>query len=385
MGAFTAVAVLTTCVGTAAAETRVFNASTGEQTFPVPAGVTSVQVTATGQSGRGGLRPNGRGAIVTGTLTVTPGSTLFVEVGAFNGGGAPNGGGASDVRTIPVSAGASSLASRLLIAAGGGGPGTFPPATPGLDADSPTTTPSCSGGGASENGGGTAGTGGGSTGTAGRGGNGASSAGGGGGGLWGGGGGGAPGGSYCGGGGGFSKVPPGGSKALAALDTPPSLAITFTPPAGAGGQGGGSGGGSGMTLRDTAKPAVSGLSFSPSAFQAAGSGAAIKAAVGGNVTYRLSEPATTTFTVHKIATGRKKGKRCAKPTRKNRQAKRCTRYVKVRGSFTHAGKAGRNTFTYRGRIGGRKLRPGRYRLTGKAKDAAGNTSKAITARFRITR
>jgi len=115
-----------------------------EQLFTVPDGLHEVAVTATGASG--GNVGSGVGAIASASLAVTPGSTLYVEVGGrgaeggsaggkggFNGGGdggaflqvsdAPGGGGASDVRTIPRAQGAASLASRLIVAGGGGGAG----------------------------------------------------------------------------------------------------------------------------------------------------------------------------------------------------------------------------------------------------------------------
>jgi hypothetical protein len=51
----------------------------------------------------------------------------------------------------------------------------------------------------------------------------------------------------------------------------------------------------------------------------------------------------------------------------------------VRGSITRAGKVGVNTFRFRGRVGGKTLRPGGYRLT-----AAAGSSKS-RARFRVRR
>jgi hypothetical protein len=101
------------------------------------------------------------------------------------------------------------------------------------------------------------------------------------------------------------------------------------------------------------------------------------------VTYRLSEPASARFTVQRARPGRRSGKRCAKPRRSNRGGKRCTRWVRVRGSFTHAGQAGSNSFRFTGRVGGRKLRLGRHRLVLVATDAAGNRSAAVRATFRI--
>ncbi|MFI7587705.1 fibronectin type III domain-containing protein [Spongisporangium articulatum] len=98
-----------------------------EQTWTVPAGLTSTTVTANGASA------GGPGAQVTSTLTgLVPGSTLYLEVGGedgWNGGGrggsgrgadGGNGGGASDIRTVSSTQNGS-LASRLVVAGGGGG------------------------------------------------------------------------------------------------------------------------------------------------------------------------------------------------------------------------------------------------------------------------
>jgi hypothetical protein len=59
--------------------------------------------------------------------------------------------------------------------------------------------------------------------------------------------------------------------------------------------------------------------------------------------------------------------------------------VAVAGSFTHTGKNGANSFKFTGRLGGRKLAPGTYRLTGVPTDAAGNRGLARYARFTIAR
>ena len=112
-----------------------FNGNDEEQTFIVPAGVTSVHVSAIGEGGKRGfgfpVRPElgGEGASVSAQLAVTPGEVLYVEVATpgFNGDGSGSfgggeGGSASDVRTAPLNA-EGSLESRLLVAAGGGGAG----------------------------------------------------------------------------------------------------------------------------------------------------------------------------------------------------------------------------------------------------------------------
>ncbi len=132
----------------ATARASEFGYTDGEQVWPVPAGVTAVNVVAVGAPGGGAS--GGEGAIVTADVLLPVGQrTLYVEVGGaggtpdggFNGGGAggvssqnpandgSGGGGASDVRTCSIALGASCataaspLDSRLVVAAGGGGTG----------------------------------------------------------------------------------------------------------------------------------------------------------------------------------------------------------------------------------------------------------------------
>ena len=136
------------CTTTAAVERCATSfAFTGdEQVFVVPAGISALTVEVVGASGGGtafGL--GGIGVVVDATIAVTPGQALYVRVGGagasggapgtasvpggFNGGGGGavatypggGGGGASDVRTVPGSELASTLASRLVVAGAGGG------------------------------------------------------------------------------------------------------------------------------------------------------------------------------------------------------------------------------------------------------------------------
>jgi hypothetical protein len=53
------------------------------------------------------------------------------------------------------------------------------------------------------------------------------------------------------------------------------------------------------------------------------------------------------------------------------------------GSFGVPGAAGENAFTFRGRVGGKALKPGSYRLTGQAIDSAGNASPLRRKGFEI--
>lgn len=248
--------------GATAATTKVFSFTGAEQTFTVPAGVTSIHVVAIGGHGGKAGNAGGAGAQVEGDLSVKAGQTLYVEVGGnggsplvenkaspggFNGGGegGGGGGGASDVRTNPRAEGLSPD-SRLIVAGGGGGSGTF--GFVGAGAGGPAgeageSIPSNEGGGpgAATNGG-RGGEGGcvaglkGELANGGIGGDCSASGGfiggGGGGGLYGGGGGGGGAGNGGGGGGGGSSlVPPGGALEIAP-GAEPEVRISYeaTPP-----------------------------------------------------------------------------------------------------------------------------------------------------------
>jgi hypothetical protein len=138
---------------------------------------------------------------------------------------------------------------------------------------------------------------------------------------------------------------------------------------------------------DLVKPVLS-VALSRTVFRAAGSGpatAARKKPVGTRISYSLSEPSSVTFTVERRNKGRKVARKCVRPRRSNRRKKACTRWVKVKGSFGATGRAGTNTLLFRGRIGGRKLAPGRYRLDGRATDPAKNASVVRRRNFRVVR
>jgi hypothetical protein len=84
-GIVTATTALT--VGTASASTATFFSSTTRGTYSVavPAGVTSITITAVGGSGGAAVTngiPGGEGGIITSTATVSPGEQLSITVGA---------------------------------------------------------------------------------------------------------------------------------------------------------------------------------------------------------------------------------------------------------------------------------------------------------------
>jgi hypothetical protein len=141
---------LCTVVGSQSAEatTTVVNFSyTGAaQTWTVPAGISTIQFRVIGATGgTSWSNHGGYGESITGTLTVTPGETLQINVGqqgsghssgnnasAFNGGGSgfyvgAGGGGASDIRRSTYA-----LANRVVVAGGGGGAGYYVGANAGF-------------------------------------------------------------------------------------------------------------------------------------------------------------------------------------------------------------------------------------------------------------
>lgn len=125
-----AAAVLASAAACASAQaatvTRTFSEEHSEHAFVVPAGVETITVLAVGGAGGETIESEGGlGARVEGELSVTPGQTLYVEVGwdgSFTGPTSLDGGGSSDVRTAPRSDGLSPD-DRLIVAGAGGGAG----------------------------------------------------------------------------------------------------------------------------------------------------------------------------------------------------------------------------------------------------------------------
>jgi hypothetical protein len=105
--------------GTAASYT-----SAGTYSWTAPAGVTSVTVTLVGSGGGNSFAAGGAGGLVTGTLTVTPGTTYYIAVG--QGGGTATGTGAGGVGGGYAGIFTTSIAfvNAICIAGGGGGGGS---------------------------------------------------------------------------------------------------------------------------------------------------------------------------------------------------------------------------------------------------------------------
>jgi hypothetical protein len=144
-----------------------------------------------------------------------------------------------------------------------------------------------------------------------------------------------------------------------------------TPPAVGGGSGGG---GTAEAPPDLVPPSLSGLAMVPGK---------MRFRRPGRVDYVLSEDARLSLRIARRGAGRMVGGRCVRKTRRNRSLKRCDLFVKAR--LVASGQPGRNRLTFSGRLRGRYLRPGRYRMVGVATDMAGNRSRPATSPFRIVR
>ncbi|MDE3069376.1 MAG: hypothetical protein KGJ43_01470 [Acidobacteriota bacterium] len=150
--------------------------------------------------------------------------------------------------------------------------------------------------------------------------------------------------------------------------------------------GGGSGLGLGAPAGVVGALELGSETLSPKAFRAAprgGSTSAASAHFGTEVTYTLNEPGLVRFAVLRARPSRALARgRCAKPTRANHLTARCARYVAVRGRFELSGNTGQNRFRFTGRLGGRKLPPGRYELV--ASPVTGTSSShSAAAPFQI--
>ena len=115
---------------------------------------------------------------------------------------------------------------------------------------------------------------------------------------------------------------------------------------------------------DTRRPVIRQAELTSTRFRSAGRGARFLSAVGTRVRFSLTEAASIAFKVQRRAGGR---------------------YKRVKGRKVVLRPAGKSSVRFTGRIGGRRLSPGRYRLVMVASDAAGNRSPVERLYFRIVR
>jgi hypothetical protein len=122
--------------------------------------------------------------------------------------------------------------------------------------------------------------------------------------------------------------------------------------------------------------------LSSTRFRAARHGKAfISVSIGTRIFYRLSEAARILISVQRY---RAPAPRCRR-ARSSRHRTGCRKYVAVKGHFSKVSVAGVSSVRFRGRLRGKRLKPGRYRFVIRARDRAGNVSKPRRPHFRIVR
>lgn len=141
------------------------------------------------------------------------------------------------------------------------------------------------------------------------------------------------------------------------------------------------------------------LKLAPSRFAAAAHGASVtgiprahrkrgrpkkrQKKTGTILSYTDTQAAVSNFVVLRQLPGETRGRRClARSPRRRHHGRRCVRLRRV-GSFTHRDRAGANRFQFTGRLGGRKLHVGSYRLEAAVTLPAGALSAPVGVRFWI--
>jgi len=108
------------------------------------------------------------------------------------------------------------------------------------------------------------------------------------------------------------------------------------------------------------------------------------------ISFSLSEEAAVTLAFARKLPGRRVRRSgrlvCAKPTPRNRSARKCTRFRTVRTRISLRAKEGLNRVVFHGRLSRtRSLDPGAYRLTVAGRDADGERSEPRRAGFSLVR
>ena len=121
-------------------------------------------------------------------------------------------------------------------------------------------------------------------------------------------------------------------------------------------------------------PVLRSLTMSPSAFAPQPSGGFVTSGLlsSSSISYRLENTkAAVRLTISARRTGRRVGSSCRTLTPANRRRPRCVRYQRIAGSYTDAGTRGTNYVRFSGRVGGRRLKVGAYRLSATPRTTTG--------------
>ena len=103
------------------------------------------------------------------------------------------------------------------------------------------------------------------------------------------------------------------------------------------------------------------------------------------MSFTLSEPGSVRFTIDRSASGRSVKGRVRQAVERQPQPAALQALARGEGLVHGHRQKGLNRIELRGRIGGRTLTPGRYRLNARETDRAANRSPTKRTAFRIVR
>ncbi len=203
--------------------------------------------------------------------------------------------------------------------------------------------------------------------------------------------------------GGLTDLSPASRTWTVAAPVIPPVIPPVTPPVGGGGGGGSTGGGGSgpgapggggpASAADRVAPAVSRLAVHPGRFRVAGTASrrrrAARVGTGAKLHLRVSERARIGLSVAlRLHDGVRSGRRCRPPRTSVERLlpwPPCRRWGRATAILTRSFRPGAISVAFSGRVRHSALRPGRYRLTAVATDAAGNHSRPAFADFEIVR
>ena len=163
-----------------------------------------------------------------------------------------------------------------------------------------------------------------------------------------------------------------GSSPPAAVTTPTPQPIPQAPPPS-------------PSALDTTAPGLSNGRLTATKFAVAAGPTPLAATVRGTtIRYSASEAGRLAVAILRQQPGKRRGRRCVKPNRKLRRAKRCTRMIS-QGTLKRTAAPGPNSIRFTGRMGTKPLAVGNYTMTLIATDAAGNHSRGLSLAFRIVK
>ena len=102
-----------------------------------------------------------------------------------------------------------------------------------------------------------------------------------------------------------------------------------------------------------------------------------KAPKGTKIRFTVNTGASVTIKLERKVTGRKSGGKCRKVTKQNKGKKKCSRFVKAGKLVRQVDQAGSRVVPFSGRVGKKKLKPGKYRAVLTGYNSTGASKKVI--------